>query len=260
MTEQAQTPAAPAAPILCLGMARTGTASLAAALRILGVEKVHHGLDIREDDPQWTVLSRAADASFPVLPTYTGKPFSRAEWDEVFGPYDAVSDVASFFGPSLVRAYPDAPVILVERDIDKWLTSIDAVFRPMSKPWKHRLIHFVEPVAGCMSGRVAIKFEMGWTEAREPKDILQNARKSYVRHYREIRELVPKDKLLDYQLKDGWEPLCKFLGREVPDVPFPHVNDAAAYDKHEKDAEKRVTKKFIKNALRPKSKREPAPA
>ena len=41
----------------------------------------------------------------------------------------------------------------------------------------------------------------------------------------EVKQHVPPEKLLIFQVKDGWEPLCKFLGVPVPDVPFPHVND-----------------------------------
>lgn len=97
-------------PILCLGMARTGTASLAESLRILGISNVHHGIQVigPEFHQQWTIFDRAADASFPVLPSYTGKPFTRAEWDEAFGEYGAVTDIASFYAMSLLHAYPDA--------------------------------------------------------------------------------------------------------------------------------------------------------
>jgi hypothetical protein len=36
----------------------------------------------------------------------------------------------------------------------------------------------------------------------------------------------PKDKLLIFEVKQGWEPLCKFLGKPIPNVPFPNVNDS----------------------------------
>merc|ERR1712192_377127 len=36
---------------------------------------------------------------------------------------------------------------------------------------------------------------------------------------------VPADRLLVWQVKQGWEPLCQFLGVPVPDLPFPNVND-----------------------------------
>lgn len=246
-------PLHPPAPLLCLGMARTGTASLAAALEILGVEKVHHGLKSSIDDlrHEWAVIDRAADATFPVLPTYTGKPFTREQWDEIFGPYDAVTDVASFFAVSLINAYPEAPVILVERDVDKWFASISIIFENMSKPSYQRLIRLVESLTGNTSGRASIKMETGWTEARRPQEIILNAKTAYARHYREVREAVPKEQLLDFQLKDGWEPLCRFLGKEIPDVPFPHVNDAAAYKEQTRLIGRREMKLAVKKILLP---------
>ena len=45
-------------------------------------------------------------------------------------------------------------------------------------------------------------------------------------HNEEVKRHVPADKLLVFTSKDGWEPLCAFLGVPVPDKPFPHVNDS----------------------------------
>lgn len=42
----------------------------------------------------------------------------------------------------------------------------------------------------------------------------------------EVEERVPAERLLVYDVKQGWEPLCEFLGVEPPkDEPFPHLND-----------------------------------
>ena len=43
-------------------------------------------------------------------------------------------------------------------------------------------------------------------------------------------------RLLEWTVLDGWEPLCEFLGKEVPDESFPHVNDAAGFKGREKQA------------------------
>lgn len=48
-------------------------------------------------------------------------------------------------------------------------------------------------------------------------------------HYAELRSIVPKDKLLEYKIGSGWEPLCDFLGHEVPKVPFPKSNDTDGF-------------------------------
>ncbi len=46
----------------------------------------------------------------------------------------------------------------------------------------------------------------------------------------EVKEFVPANRLLVYEVKEGWEPLCRFLGAEVPkDKPFPHLNDSDSF-------------------------------
>jgi Sulfotransferase domain len=45
-----------------------------------------------------------------------------------------------------------------------------------------------------------------------------------------MRKLVPSERLLTYELGSGWEPLCKFLGRDVPNVPFPHLNESKEFE------------------------------
>mmetsp|Transcript_7537 Transcript_7537/g.17718 ORF Transcript_7537/g.17718 Transcript_7537/m.17718 type:complete len:99 (-) Transcript_7537:51-347(-) len=50
----------------------------------------------------------------------------------------------------------------------------------------------------------------------------------YRRHVEQVTSTIPPSQLLIWDVKEGWEPLCRFLGHPVPAVPFPHVNDAAA--------------------------------
>jgi hypothetical protein len=42
--------------------------------------------------------------------------------------------------------------------------------------------------------------------------------------------VVPEGQLSFFDVKDGWEPLCKILGKEVPDLPFPRANDSKAME------------------------------
>lgn len=54
-------------------------------------------------------------------------------------------------------------------------------------------------------------------------------RKTYIDHYDHVRAKVPKDNLLEFHPREGWAPLCEFLGHEAPkDTPFPNVNDSAS--------------------------------
>ncbi|KPM42477.1 hypothetical protein AK830_g4050 [Neonectria ditissima] len=239
----------PTAPLLCLGSARTGTASLMKALQILGYSNVHHGWEACESDDlqwQWPILDRANDATFPNLPTYRGTPFSRAEWDEVFGKYDAVSDIASFYAESLIPAYPDAKVILVERNIDSWYKSVVPIVQSSTKPSYRAFVTKLSNFTGYTSGPVCFRMQQGWTRSESPNDTVRNLKTAYVRHNKFVRDTVPSEQLLDFKLSDGWEPLCRFLGKDVPDVPFPHVNDSVEY----KARSKRLGNKIMKIAAR----------
>jgi hypothetical protein len=60
-----------------------------------------------------------------------------------------------------------------------------------------------------------------------------------------VRGLVPEERRLEWTVEDGWEPLCEFLGKPVPDEPFPHANSAAGWQGHES----RHMKRFLSGAL-----------
>jgi hypothetical protein len=225
-----------------------------AALQILGYSNVHHGWEASERDDlqwQWPILDRAADATYPNIATYNGKGFSRAEWDEVFGEYDAVSDIASLNAKSLIQAYPDAKVILVERDIEKWYTSVLPIFERATNPRYRKLGIKVGDLAGMGSARASFKMHQGWTGAPTPETTVEYLKSAYVRHNKYIRENVPSDQLLDFQLTQGWEPLCQFLGKDVPDVPFPHVNDTAEYNARGKKLQKKMMSRALRNLVFP---------
>ena len=52
----------------------------------------------------------------------------------------------------------------------------------------------------------------------------------FAKHVKAVRETIPSDRLLVFDVKQGWDPLCAFLGVPIPeDEPFPHVNDTAAF-------------------------------
>lgn len=223
--------------VLSLGLPRTGSASIAEALTILGYENVHHCSKAIGRPSDWRVLDRAADATFPCLPSYTGVPFTRAEWDEIYGTCEAATDAASMFGPELVAAYPEAKVILVEREYERWYRSVFESLMP--QVWSGTtsfIIRYVVPLTGNVAPRATRKVLLGLFNARTLEEARANAPQAYLDHGRRIREAVPADKLLLYRMGDGWEPLCAFLGKKVPDVEFPWLNEAAALRKIAREA------------------------
>ncbi|KAH9896153.1 P-loop containing nucleoside triphosphate hydrolase protein [Xylariomycetidae sp. FL2044] len=221
--------------VLSLGLMRTGTSSMCEALTQLGYRDVYHGIKSLDSPGDWAVFGRAADATFPNLPSYTGKPFTRAEWDEVFGPCEAITDVGAVFAPQLIEAYPEAKVVLVKREFDRWYRSFDEeVLGSLFGPMSDFLVHRIEPLLGSVAGVANRKMVFGLFRVSDADGVRRQARETYERHYETVKKMVPPENLLEFDLRDGWEPLCRFLGREVPaawvgrEKGFPHVNDAEA--------------------------------
>ena len=51
----------------------------------------------------------------------------------------------------------------------------------------------------------------------------------YKEWVKEVTRNVTKDRVLMFNVKEGWEPLCKHLGMEKPEQPFPYVNSTADF-------------------------------
>ncbi|KAM5439363.1 hypothetical protein MferCBS31731_004785 [Microsporum ferrugineum] len=216
--------------VLSLGLQRSGTLSMAKALTALGYRNVHHTLtDADGGEAAWRVFNRAADTTYPVLPTYKhGQTFSREQWDEVYGGREAVTEAAAMFGPQLVKVYPGAKVVLVKRDFDRWFNSLDrVVLKGLWNPLSDFFSGVIQPLLGLSSASAMRKVLLGFFEAKDVEGIRKNARTTFDRYYSEIEELVPPGQLLHYRMGDGWEPLCEFLGKPVPDMEFPWVNEEA---------------------------------
>ena len=54
--------------------------------------------------------------------------------------------------------------------------------------------------------------------------VRQRCLSGFRQHREEVLRTIPKDRLLIFNLSDGWGPLCEFLGKPVPSEPFPHVD------------------------------------
>ncbi|MCJ1356770.1 MAG: hypothetical protein MMC33_006766 [Icmadophila ericetorum] len=231
--------------IINAGLFRTATKSMARAYQILGF-KTHHGLLEDVTETPWTGIEQAAEATWPSVcepGAPLRPPFQRSDWDAIWGfKYDAVTDLASPFALELIKAYPDAKVVIVQRDFDSWWRSFkpELLDRVMIQPmatingfigWRFMGIRAVQAMR---------KVFFGFFNAKSLGEIAAHACETYDAYYREIRKLVPPESRLEYKMGDGWEPLCAFLGVEVPkDVGFPRENDKEA---HGEEAEARLKK------------------
>jgi hypothetical protein len=208
--------------------------AIQAALQTLGFGPALHGLNgwmHHQNNLMWIEGLRAKlnpPSSSSAADTNL-KPFGRKEFDNLLGEYEMTSDAPCIaFSEELIRVYPEAKVIIVERDMEAWYTSfhdsvIVATFNRASNA-----IRGLDP--GMRTVRDMNRYWMRlYFHATTRAEAEQNARTVYKEHYERIRRVCPKENLLDFKLSQGWQPLCAFLGKEVPDVPFPRVNDRAEF-------------------------------
>ncbi|MCJ1307109.1 hypothetical protein MMC25_000755 [Agyrium rufum] len=207
--------------VLVLGLMRTGTASMSRALEMLGYNPTYHYFTQFENPSDCDMWKEAFDAKY-----FGGKPFTKENWDQLLGHVQAVTDVpAACFGPELIAAYPDAKVILTNRDVDKWHHSImTTVFQAHHHPLLPVLFFIDKKFMGRWRD-ITIGLIRGFFQGSPEK----NGKRIYQEHYDEIRRIVPKENLLEFQIGEGWERMCEFLGDEVPKEPFPNVNETRTF-------------------------------
>ena len=197
------------------------------ALQTLGYQHTAHGFDMIAHPEVGGPWMEAVNAKF----LGQGKPYGRAEFDDLLGHCAAVTDMpCASFAEELMVAYPQAKIILVERDVEDWYKSFDeTVVTELFSKVSDVIVNYIEPLIGSQLGSMNRKLVYGYFQAKNPDEVRRNARRIYREHYRRIREAVPSERLLNYRLGEGWEPLCHFLGKEVPEgLPFPRINEVAA--------------------------------
>ena len=199
--------------VIGAGFGRTGTTSLKSALEQLGFRDCYHMSECFKH-PSHTPSWEDAVAGRPV------------DWEAVFEGYQATVDwPGCSFYQELMEAYPDAKVLLSVRDPDRWyvsmLTTIYRVPQSLLFSLLGPTLPFIRGLYRMVNAAVWDGTFGGRFEDRE------HAIGIFERHNEEVKKHVPADRLLVYDVKQGWEPLCHFLDVPVPiDKAFPHLNDA----------------------------------
>lgn len=196
--------------IIGAGFGRTGTTSLKAALEQLGFDKCHHMAEVFKNSSQAAKFEAAFD----------GK---EVDWDQLFSGYQATTDWPSCtYYKELMAHYPDAKVILSVRDPERWYASCRKTIFRASYDVPDWFFWLVRPYRAIQD--LAKKQIWEGTFNGQFKNKAQ-ALAAFKRHNQEVMDSVPAEKLLVFEVKQGWEPLCAFLDVPVPDTPFPHLND-----------------------------------
>jgi hypothetical protein len=207
--------------VIGAGLPRTGTLSLKAALEELGFGLCYHMSEFTNHYDAH--IGFWADAA-------RGKP---VDWRTFFASYQAAVDAPTcFFYKELMQFYPDAKVLLTIRDPSTWYDSARAtLMRP--RPFYADLLDLIKaPFSPYHMSNVKFRplTKLIWHDPYNGKFFdRQQAVLGFQRHNEMVKRAVPADRLLVFEVKQGWEPLCNFLGVPVPqDKPFPHLNERAA--------------------------------
>jgi hypothetical protein len=191
--------------VIGLGLGRTGTYSLKTALEHLGFGPCHHMERVAQNMPVqlrlWNELLKN--------PTNFESAYE--------GMQSAVDWPTSAFYKELYQHYPNAKFILTHRSKESWAESFGStIYKLLSdrenapapiREWLNMVVKVIEKTG----------FSMGLDYA--------GLAERYEAHNKAVRDLIPPEQLLVYQVKEGWEPLCKFLNREIPTTDFPSTNN-----------------------------------
>ncbi len=203
--------------VIGAGFGRTGTSSLKRALEILGFGPCHHMEEVvfhPAEVPTWEAAAR-------------GQP---VDWRTFLRGWGSTADFPSaFYWRELATAFPEAKVVLTVRDPEAWYDSFRDTIHALVTPFPNRLVApwlpFVSGPFRVSGARMLDRLFHGRFADRA------FATQVFRDHTAEVVRSIPSERLLVLEIKDGWGPLCSFLGVPVPDVAFPRVNDTRAFQR-----------------------------
>ena len=190
--------------VIGAGFGRTGTESMKTALEILGLGPCHHMKELNANPAQrefWRSIAR-------------GDP---PDWNRAFAGYRSATDWPSaFYWRQLSAFYPDAKILLTLRDAESWYASMQkTILRSLAGSTDPDSVGVTLIAERVLDGRL---------------DDRVHAIAEFEKNTAEVKAAFGADRLLIHTLGDGWDNLCRFLHKPVPDTPFPRSNSAAEFN------------------------------
>lgn len=195
--------------IIGTGVGRTGTYSLKLALNQLGFGPCHHMEEVLHNMPTQ-------------VPLWTAAVNDKADWSAIYDGYPSAVDwpTAGFFR-ELVATYPDAKFVHTERNAESWADSFGGTIYTLLQG-KDKAPPEMQDWLAMASGVIT---KTGFPEGLDKNGLIH----AFNAHNYAVKETIPADRLLVFQVKQGWQPLCDFLGVDAPDEDFPRTNDRAEF-------------------------------
>jgi hypothetical protein len=200
--------------VIVAGFSRTGTMSMQVALQKFGLRPYH----------MFEAMRNFENGHMDMWNNYM-EGNSDMDWDKLFAGYDASTDLpACIYWREMMEAFPDAKVVLTVRDVEAWWKSWIGMVESQESS-VDRLVFLPRFQA---LDRLVINCERVWFRIEPGQYVREDAIKRFNQHNEEVKAAVPPERLLVFNVAEGWEPLCKFLGYPVPNEPFPHENAGTA--------------------------------
>jgi len=190
--------------VIGAGVGRTGTYSLKLAINQIGLGPCHHMEEVLHNMATQVPLWSAAASGAP-------------EWSRIFSGYRSTVDwpTACFFR-DLAKEYPEARFVLTVRDPERWADSFGATI--------YKLLGSIDQAPQEKQAWLRMASEViamtGFPPGLDRDELAQ----AFISHNRAVKEAIPPDRLLEFEVKHGWQPLCDFLDVPVPDIDFPRTN------------------------------------
>jgi len=199
--------------VIGAGFGRTGTLSLKLALEKLGFNKTYHMMEWFKNPDHLELWEQALSRG-------------SCDWDLLFTGYRASVDwPACSYWRQLADYYPNAKVILSTRDADSWFDSVHQTIFPSSIKAAASEDAFTRRWAQCSNQLVWENTFNGEVENRD------KAIACYHAHIETVTNTIESSRLLVFEAAQGWQPLCDFLGCELPQEPYPRVNSSEEFQK-----------------------------
>ncbi len=210
--------------VIGAGFPRTGTHSLKTALNQLGLGPTYHFEEVLFERPEHIEFWRRVQKR----KTY--------RWCEVLHEYGSAVDAPTcIYYRELMSKYPEAKIVLTIRDGSAWYKSYsDTILASAYEPLPSRLKTLATAI---VNSKLRRRLPLLVSAQKDIKTVFlphgQNNTQAAIERFeswnQEVIDTVPKNRLLVFRVADGWEPLCNFLGMDVPDTPFPHTNATADF-------------------------------
>ncbi|KAI1334460.1 P-loop containing nucleoside triphosphate hydrolase protein [Xylariaceae sp. FL0016] len=211
--------------LVVLSAPRTGTHGLYMALKQLGFRPYHMVEVLSGGPPAMKIMEDGMNAEF----FHEGTPYTRAEFDKWFADYDVIIEMPFWTLHSVLKAYPDAKFLLMERDPDKWASSFINTVGQLIAAYQSlplSIFKYFDDFSWCMGRwgtRVVDYCTNGHGNSPKGKECLVRNYKDYIA---EVKRLVPPERLKVCKLEDGfgWSEICTYLEVPEPGTDWPPMN------------------------------------